>query len=72
MAQGKTYQNNLNWSASDAADLFSSPDSNCAVAAAALSPYRSMANLPPVEPLVVEICLSPLLWSESFGMLVDG
>lgn len=28
--------------------------------------------LPPPEPLPTEICISPLLWSESFGLLVDG
>lgn len=72
MAQGNTYQNNLNWSASDAAEPSIRRDYNRPAAAAALPAYGSMANMPPAEPLVVEICLSPLLWSESFGMLVDG
>lgn len=29
-------------------------------------------DMPPVEPLVTEICLSPLLWSDSVGVFLDG
>jgi hypothetical protein len=42
------------------------------LAAAAIARRREMASLPPPQPPQVEICLSPLLWSESFGLLVDG
>lgn len=30
------------------------------------------AELPPAEPLPIEICLSPLLWSDSVGVFLDG
>lgn len=42
------------------------------LAAVVIARRREMAVLPPEEPPQVEICLSPLLWSESFGLLVDG
>jgi len=42
------------------------------LAAAITAKRREIATLPPPEPPQVEICLSPLLWSESFGLLVDG
>lgn len=42
------------------------------LAAAITSKRREMATLPPAEPQQIEICLSPLLWSESFGLVVDG
>ncbi len=42
------------------------------LAAAITAKRREMATLPPAEPQQIEICLSPLLWSESFGLLVDG
>ena len=42
------------------------------MAAAAIARQRQMTSLPPLEMPPTEICLSPLLWSESFGLLVDG
>lgn len=33
---------------------------------------RLAANSLSIEPPQIEICLSPLLWSESVGFLVDG
>ncbi len=30
------------------------------------------AELPPAEPPSAEICLSPLLWSDSVGFFLDG
>jgi hypothetical protein len=42
------------------------------MAAAAIARKRELSSLPPAEPPQVEICLSPLLWSESFGLLADG
>lgn len=40
--------------------------------AAVLVRRRETDTLPPAEPPQVEMCLSPLLWSETFGLLVDG
>ena len=42
------------------------------MAAAVIAQRRSLSSVPLPEPPQTEICLSPLLWSESFGLMVDG
>jgi hypothetical protein len=46
---------------------------NAANAATAMAHQQLMLTLAQyTEPPVTELCLSPLLWSESFGLRLDG
>ena len=73
MAQGFNYKNSLKNSSPSAAESYcENYRSIPPLAAAVMNQRRQIEVLPPVEPPTVEICLSPLLWSESFGMLVEG
>lgn len=57
---------------SPAATCYASISGTVSPSVAAILNRRRADLLPKEEPPQIEMCLSPLLWSESLGFLVDG
>ncbi len=55
-----------------AADRYASVSGTVSPSVAAILRKRRAESLPQEEPPQIEMCLSPLLWSESLGYLMDG
>lgn len=55
-----------------AVNVYASVSGTLSPSVAAILRKRRADTLPQEEPPQVEMCLSPLLWSESLGYLMDG